>query len=558
MDGFDELNDQAPTPRDLPVAAKRSRRGPIIAGVAVVAVLLVGGAAFAFQTLVGGPLSSAEAIPADAHIVVTVDALQLIEEGRLEALVDAFMEPAVAGGLIEPGDPQSYRDILSDIDAEATGSVTLDDVGSFIGRTATAAFWIDADLFEADLYETAEPDWMVSMMVRDMDAAESVLSKLVSNGEAESSDLNGITVYTESANLEGGSEEAVVALYDRRMLMASSAELLNRSIATIDNGGSIADDGQFRATTDLLPDDRFVTFYTESGWIKDLIEQASDDLIGDTNLSEIVAFEEIAVSFGLIEAGLRIDSVATSADGTSTPTSGPTDWVRRLPTDTLGFVGATGGTSGNPWSAYGGDTQAEMQDALAEISDEVGFDIEAVLEHLTGEAVFAIAASNEGLVGAEAGVGIVAGIGFDDREAIAAPLETLEDLLSEEGVEISPDQGLRVVHFEQDQIAAWSVTDEGLFVGSDPDLVRAVAGSDDGGIVYAPLYVFLDEAMPGDGLMAYWDADATIDLIYDKMELTDDDALAVRDVLRPLRGVGVSGFTVEGVSRSTFLIAIDY
>lgn len=508
-----------------------------IVGAVVALVLIVGGAAFAIRTLLGGGLDSLQAIPDDVDVVLMVDLLALTDSERFEALITTFAEPMEDAGYIE----SSEIDVMGQIDEALEEELDLDieeDIIPWVGRSISLGVWAPPDL------ETAgTPDSVFSMTIRDKDAAGEFLLTLDDTMQAEP--IGDGEVYT------SGDDAAVAWVGDELLLFATDRSVL-RSALDARESGSIMDDETFTSVVERLPDDRLAAAYVSTDFIDALAGTAGDFGADAPGLGDIEAF---ALSMSLPDSGLRFDVVQQLAEGAAAEffDAGSLAGVSRLPADTIGYMGfeTDDGAIQRFLDEFRELDPVAYEDMAAGAEDELGVDLLGeTLPSIGGEVLLAVVPTRDGMLFEETGepIGVLSSTGLVDPEPMKEAVAAVERLAADEGVEIrsgSPS----VAILDGSELFAYEVTSEALVVGSASSIVEAFLSSE-GGVTGSSVYLDLDSELPGEGLGFFVDFGRVFDLI----DMTASD----RAIADPVRGLGASYSRDGNIVTAGFLILIDY
>ncbi len=570
---------QLPAPDSQP-------RGRIVAGIVltVVAVVAVGMAAAWRANAAGDPMASARMVPADVDVAVTVDVLQLGEGERLERLVGAFADPLHEAGVI--AEPFDLVGAIDQAMGEQLDLTLSDDVLSWIGRSATVGvsfgdlaaygtFLTDpygdfGDLGEmpgfgetdgfADLSAAPaaraipatsqvmpEPGVLVTAAVRDHTAAAAFVDKVVALTED-----TGVAVAPRTVGgFEGyeflpdvGFESQLIVLTDD-MLLAGPETMVAEALGLDGGAGSLAEDADYLAALQRLPQDRMVTVFLDMGFLEEMSG------VFDMGVLPAGDLGSYALSLSVVDEGVRIDF--GYAGPTDPVAAGPDLAVlESLPSDVIAFFSARGSDPGDDLAAMDPTLQYQLDQFSAEFEAVTGVDLFDLLESFSGSITLAVTETREGFVARETTVpvGVVGAVGLDDRTPIDELLASFQDQLGVLGVEMVDDGDLTTLRYDGSDVASLSLDDERLVVGTGPELVGAVANGTGEGITRSALYRELDGLVVGDGLSVYLDVPRLAGLV----PLPSDE----RAIIEQVRGVG-GGVVVDGAgSTLELLILIDY
>ncbi len=537
---------------------RRDRRGMLVAGgvVGLVVVLAVG-AVIAWNTLVGSPYGAAEAIPADADFVVTMDFLQIRDTERVERFIQAFAEPMAAHGIID--EVPDFEAALQEFDDEAEAELGFrfaEDVFSWVGRSGAFAVWFPEDLFAIDPMTTSQvPEYLATIEVRDEAKAQAFLDRMVAEALDDGVELQPITVAGNPGYaIQDPQAPAFLMLYDGRFLLGDSVATLRRAVETAP-ADSVAQTDEFQELTAATGGDALMTMYTSSH----LIEQVTsvyEDLGLDTSAVAGTANSAMA-AVSLDDDGILVRSASGGAEQFAVAQG---RWAEGLPADAYGFVDVVLPEAyfENLSDFYldvmagTGLTAHDIEEFTAPVDEVIGMSLlDDLLPQFGGELVFAAAPADDGALAVDAGidVGLLFGIGVQDAQIVEQALDNAILLLAEQGLSVIDRDGVRVLTADGLDVGAVTVTDEAFVVSSSPDMLDVFARGN-GRLGASERYQRIDELLAGEGLALYVDIAAIVDHY-----ATDPE---VRDVLAPLVGIGAS-YTVEGEYQVTeFRLVVDY
>ncbi len=445
------------------------------------------------------------------------------------------------------------EELLEEVEDE-TGIHPLDDVTSWLGTDITFAI-LDIDEDE-DLVE-----WVLMAQVSDQDEAYDFVEKLRDYLEDE--------LYTDFDEDEIGDadawisddEDVVIGLTGDYLLLADSEDTLEDMLDYMDSPPerSLADDEQFMAARDALPEGRVMFVYAE---VEDHLDAAGDivDELGQATAEDWLlnnAPEWAAASLSFIDKGVRFDVVSEAASS-SLSTDSETDLMSAevVPEDTLLLLSYSGLRDAwdefrdtledeDPWAAE------DLDEFLAEMEDEIGVDLERdVIESLTGEMSMALLPSDvrfsdsgDDVAGA---FEILFVAGLHDAEGIEDALDSLTDWLEDEDIEIDRDSigdydavTLSMDQFDEEFLdyyeAGYVITDDWLVLGSTVDSLESFQDVAEGGassLNSSGKYSELAELAPSPlHLLLYADIAGIVEMVVDGLD--EDDLDYYEEDVRP-------------------------
>jgi hypothetical protein len=287
----DEAVEASPTPR--------KRRLPLLIGVAVLALVVIGGAAFAAARLWTSPsVNPAERLPSDVVFYMDVN----LDPGRdqtsrlidlldkFDALDDATDIDAVLSDVLERLD-------LDGVDAE--------DLSGWLGTRAAAAVWLDP----------ANEDFTVALAFasRDDDAARDGLANILEASDEEFG-------YVVDDGL------AVLALTPESDPQERAEELIADGLAT-----PLAEDANFQADLAWLDDQLAIMWmnFNEIGAV-------AEDIMAMSDVPDGFSFEELYGAYGMESAVVGVQATGAGievrfrTDGEPIAMADQSDWLERM------------------------------------------------------------------------------------------------------------------------------------------------------------------------------------------------------------------------------------
>ena len=526
-------------------------RSSAISGIILVAVIAAAVAGTVlWRGRNGDPFASARSIPADMDFVVTFDALALSDSERLQAFVDAFAVPMVEAEMIDDY-PDDLLGAIDEAMAEANGLTLTDDVIPWIGRSVSIAGTVPRFDDPGDY----QPDFsfLVSADVRDSQAAEEFVDTVLdemgeNNVGVTATEIAGIAGY--SIDMGEGQPGAAMVLTDNALIIGTDDDVA-AAVAARDAGLSIADDAVFESTMSQLSSNRLVSVYiapTAFTGVTDLAALAGPEAEIDAGEPPFTAG---AAAVSLVDEGLLFSYVLVGAEGMEGALAPDTDVLASLPAGTLGFVSVAGSGESNS-AAFDERALTDLGYPLDELSAQIGVDVVALIESLSGDLTIAATETREGAIAAstDVPVGVVGALGLTEPGPIAEVLSMLEDLYRESGADVGQSGGVTTVSFDGEDIASYSVSDELLVIGTGSDLVADVVAGSGSGLVDSAMYQELDALVVGDGLIFYADIARIVGLV----PTTSNESA----VFAPLRGTGFGGEVRGDTLLMEVLVLVDY
>lgn len=537
---FEDAPDPAEVVADPPLPVSKRRRGPILAVAAFVAVLSLGGTAFALQRWLNTTSqSAATSIPADLDLYIGIDAVRLLAEDTTEVI------DILAGTFDETGGTDDY---LAAFDRELLDSAGFDftnDIRPWLGRTAAVGISnIAPDMLYA---EGLEPEVILAVESRDDVAAAMFLDQLAQTlareGETTTeTEVDGVRVF------EG--TEVAFALNDSVVLIGTP-NLFRRALA-LDPAESIGASADFSTLTGELPEGRFLTGYMGSSAFASLA-----DGLPEAEFLPAGGVLGMAFSVGVQPEGLAFDYVGRLDEQATAfaqeTLAGNQQFVDALPTGTVAF--AQFGSIASYWKQFGTSTESlgiDLQSELASFNTEIGVDLVAdVINRLDQSSGIAMYRSTRGSLAEAVGypVGLLAAFGTSTPELLASPLATLADYAAASEISVGRSGSLYVFGDGLDDFAAAGVVDSWLAFGTDASELETLA-SGQGGLAGDPTYTTAQQAISGATVSFY----ANVGGIVDLFELPPDQ----RNSWAPIRAVVAGGSISGDLQKATAVIVIDH
>lgn len=553
-------------PSGEPIAAvvrarSRSRRGTWVAGGIVASIVIVAvGAVVLWRAIIGSPYGAAEAVPADADIVITMDFLQIRDTEQVERFIQAFAAPMAKHGIIDqvPDFEAALRQFDDEAEAEL-GFRFAEDVFSWIGRSGAVALWFPDSMFDFDVManEDVVPAFLATLQVRDEEGARAFLERMIAEAVADGIVTESIVVAGSPGYVVRDEDAPVfVVVHDGRFLLADSLETLRRAVET-DASQSVAQTSDFQEFSAALGGDPLMTMYASAS-LGEQVTAAYDEMGLD------LPFGAAATS-GMATVALDADGIVVRGANRvieDLPV-GAGQWARDLPAGTYGFFDVV-----LP-DAY----LAELADLYLDVLGEAGFtgaDVDAItapvdealgmsllddlLPQFGREIVFAVGPAADGLMagelGFDVGLGVLFGIGVEDAAVVSEALDSAVALVEQQGIRVVDRNGVRIAEADGAQWFALTVTEDAFAASSSPDMLESFVRGE-GALGDTAQYRRVDDLVDGDGLAMYVDVAAIV------ADFAGDDE-EVRDILAPLQALGAS-YEVSGSFQLTeFRVVVDY
>ncbi len=541
---------------------QRSLR-PALMGGLVLAVLIVAAVALTvvWRGRSGDPFASARSVPASADYVMTFDALALSDSERLQAFVDAFAGPMLDAGLIDSY-PDDLVAAIDDAMGEESGFTLSGDIVPWMGRSVSVAGTVPE--LSDPLGEGLDIDasFILSADVRDRTAADAFVDKLIrkigeENATVTATEIGGQAGYR-IADADEQLDVALVLLDDA--LLFGIEDTVASAIEARNAGLSIADDAGFVDTMSMLPSERMMSFYLAPSAMEALLDLgtfASENLamagmsVETPETADLPETTPMATAVSLVDEGLLFSYVVLGDTGMEGVISPDTVVLASLPVNTLGFMSVAGSDAVGDW-AFDDQALADLGYPLDDLSEELGIDIGALIESLSGDLTIAATETRASSIAdaTDVPVGVVGALGLTDADPMSDLIEVIEEMFAEQGIDVAATGGVTSVASGGQDFLSYSVQDDVFVIGSGQQLVEDVSTHRDGGLLGSELYQELDRVVVGDGLIMFVDVAGVVSLV----PTTSQEAAAIA----PLRGVGFGGQIEDNATMMEVLFLIDY
>jgi hypothetical protein len=510
--------------------------GIYVAAIAVIVVVIV--FLLLMRELSRPGEATAEYVPSNALVYSSINLRPGM--GQIDKAIEV-------GELLRTDDFVDEEDDLLEEVEDETGIHPLDDVISWLGTDITFAI-LDVDEDEG-LFE-----WVLMVQISDVDEAIDFVEKLLPYLEDE--------LYTdfddqEIGNVDGwiaDDEDVAIAVSEDYLFFADSEDTIEDMLDNIDSPPtrSLAEDKQFIAAREALPEGRVMFVYAQ---IEDSLDEIEDavDPYGDAetvwNWFASNTPEYMAASMSFIDKGVRFDMVSEAA--TSSLSADSETNLRSaevVPADTLFLLSYAGVT--DAWDELR-DTLEEsdpyasedFDEFLDDLEDETGIDLERdVIESLGGEVSLAIMPGDVRIsLYDEELEGVIDAIflaSLEDPAGIEDAMESLTDLIEDEGYDTDDESigdydavTLKMDQFGEDALEdyepGYMITDDWLVLGTTVESLElfndAAEGNADS-LNSADKYSDLVELAPVPlHLLMYADVSEIIEIVVDGLDEDDLD-----------------------------------
>lgn len=514
---------------------QKRRKGPLVAGAAVVTLAVVGAAAWGVTQFLSDSTTPAQAIPASVIGYIGVD-IDPGKDQQLEAYQTLKKFPALEKELGLDGE-SDLRESLFNLIKEESGCDDLsfaDDVEPWLGNSVAFAALPGED----------EPTPFAVVETTDADAAETGVATLVECADSEDP-------------AEGGGEDPIYDFSGDYLVFAETQEDVDAVLAGIDEG-SLADDETFQARVEEAGGTGFVTGYAAPEAGTAFLQAVSEETetLGGTGPSEeekqlleeaFADFEGAAMSLRFADEGveLKVTAAGVVQEDLSAALSEGDTGMTELPATTIAAYGIPVGDNAVAemlefFEKF--DTEGEFQQGIEEFESASGLSVPEDVQTLLGDG-FTISLDDSvdfsGLTSGASGPDqIPAGIRINGDPAEIR--EVLERALDASGAPpgfVTIEEG-----------------DGALAVGLNPDYVAELAGTGDLGGDPAFDSVLAELTEDQGALFVSFEGDWLSALIG---SIPGGESAEVQENLEPLQAAGVSTTADEDGVSYTLRITTD-
>lgn len=444
-----------------------------LAGLAVVAILIIGAVVLIPRLLGSDENAIASVMPPETSMLVELNALNLVSEDAnrvARAFEDVFDASDVE---FDAADPASALEDLDDQLEEATGLTFTDDILPWVGTNMGIGI-IELDVEAMDNGEV--PQIVFAATIRDIDAADVFIEDLIDVIEDESGNRvdevehGGALVFEIDSDFED--ERLAFGRSSETFFMATNIDTLEDAIDA-QQGENLGDVEEYQAAIADLPDDRALTLYFSGAGLEDTLKSAEDsgELEGfDAGAIEDLGLTGVGMAVTVVAEGIRVDflgSYESLSEAQQEMLDAQTDRIETaefLPESTYLFL--VGQRLDLMWQngidSLSGVTEDDFDEAMDMFDDMFGFNpSEELIPLLNGEYSLAVVDSDEGLMANEldADLGAVIMFGSSEGEELANLVADFSDGLEE--------QDLTVDDSSTDDVTIYEVEDpNGELVGA--------------------------------------------------------------------------------------------
>ena len=516
----------------------------------------------------------AVAAPADTSMYMGINLLNATPQ-KLDPLISAFKD-AYKDATGE--DVSTSEDMMDEIDKslEEFDMTLEEDVVPWIGQYAGVGL-LDLNM---DAYGYSDtPDIFLAIEARSKTNADEFLVKL-SEEIADAWDVDVETTEYQDATIYFVDEEWNQIAFGRsgNLVILANSEDSIRQVVDAQKGDAIADDAAYRNLIGELPSDRLATIYIPASAMADLTETL-DYLYYYAGGSIDELYTDItgmALSISVADPGLRIDSVAAYNTGELSEVqrqmleaSGrANNLADMLPGETFAYF--TGNRLDLVWSAYYETlselTEGDIDEAMSELEDEVGFDPNSdLLPYLDGAYGMGVFTDNEGVFAeySDINLGVLMAFETSNEDALRTTLDSFTDFMQDMDAEIDETTAGDMTIFAitspyDDQMFAYGLGGGWLGLSTSPTILENMQNPETSLADDALFRDALGELDGGMNVAVFVNVTEGIDVIRDSISDYDrDDFDEVADMLSPIEYLVLGSTSLSGdVVHSAVFISI--
>jgi hypothetical protein len=451
--------------------------------VVIVSVVLADPFDWNLLSLLGGGDAAVKSMPIDTEIYIGLDMSQLTvaEIGRL---VDPFIEDD------QTFDYRNFADALRDIDEEledAAGFNLVQDILPWIGPSVGIGL-IDYQLDQFSGLENVS--FLVAAETRDEAATDDFIVKFIDGVEDASGssfdESNYKDVFIYELDAIRNEDRFAIARSNDILFLGSSDQAVREGIDA-QKGKSLADHEEYGQLERKMPANRAITLYLGSN----IIAESTEGLLSGLPLAlddvPLVGEEGGALTLTIIDAGLQLDVLSLiNSDQLSDEERLLLEGSRgatadMYPEKTVLYL-ATGSVN-QFWEALA-ETTPDLEEAMDELEDELGFDlVNDLIVYLDGETGVGLWPSSAGVLAdsADIALGFAALAGTSDEVQVIAASDDINRFAEQQlmTVDSSSSDELTVYTVSEDFLGLelnYGVGSGYFFIASGDEAVEEVFG----------------------------------------------------------------------------------
>ncbi|MGB1251669.1 MAG: DUF3352 domain-containing protein [Candidatus Promineifilaceae bacterium] len=259
-------NDVTPSPKSS------GSRLPFLAVGALILALVAGGGYFAWQSFQSASQVTADVMPAETNVYMSMDFLGLITNdydgaARIQHALEPFLDE-IGSESGEDTLQQSFQDeVLTPLNMTVE-----EDIASWVGRSVGIGLMDIA--FLDDLSQVPNTTLALEIRAGTGDQADQFLTKLVENyptlpdgNPMAEQTYEGVVYYVEQSE-----EPFVIGRAGDLMIVTSAEAGMKQAIDTQQGAASLADEASYQAVLAELPEERIMTLYLNVGRMVEGVE----------------------------------------------------------------------------------------------------------------------------------------------------------------------------------------------------------------------------------------------------------------------------------------------
>jgi hypothetical protein len=526
--------------------------------VVIAAVVLADPFDWNLLSFLGGGDTAVKSMPIDTEIYIGLDMI-----GRL---VDPFIEDD------QTFDYRNFADVLRDFDEELEDEAGFNleqDILPWLGPNVGIGL-LDYQLDQFSGLENI--NFLVAAETRDKAATDDFIVKFIdgvedaSGSSFDESDYKDVTIYELDAIRK--EERYAIALSGDILFLGSSDEAIREGIDA-QKGESLADHEEYSQLERKMPANRAITLYVGSN----IITESTEGLVSDLPL----ALDDIpllgegggALTLTIIDAGLKLDVLSLiNSDQLSDEERLLLEGSRgatadMYPEQTVLYLSI--GSVNQFWETLA-ETTPDLEEAMEELEDELGFDIvNDLIVYLDGETGVGLWPSSAGVLAdsADIALGFAALAGTSDEVQVIAASDDISRFAEEQfmTVDSSSRAELTVYTVSEDFLGLelnYGVGNGYFFIASGDDAVEEVFGEGPklaDSVRYRSVW---SEFPQGSSPLLYLDVEGLIQaLTKDLDDLSREEIDEIAALASPISIVAIGSEYSDDVGRVTMILFIE-
>ena len=436
-------------------------------------------------------------MPSDTVMYMELDGLNLLNQNSLR-IVEAFQE--ILDEAEVEFDSEEPEQLLEDIDKqlfEELGMTVSDDILPWLGPNVGFGL---LDITVETIENEDVPNFIIALSVRDKEAADQFLQKLIDVYEEDTGDIvlsseyKGVQTFVLDSDFED--EQFAFARASEALILATNLELLTHAIDAQD-GDNLASNSAFKETMAQLPQSRIISAYISGDFYNTFLATLAEDPAFSELQPDVFdqyLFESLGMSISTTEHGIQIDvkviydEIPEIQRRYLEARIGEATSAGLLPQDTYLLL------SGHRLDLYGEFLQdsiadlgvpiEDVEESMSLFEEQLGFNpLTELLPILDGEFAIAITNSAYGQIvdQTDINIGTTLLLETSDSDAMLAMVNDLNANLEQvAGISAQPLANPNASVFEINdpflggQILAYGVSDQYLIISSSDKDIEAL------------------------------------------------------------------------------------